>query len=355
MGRGSTALGASRGATSGVPAPCRAARFGVECAAVSPPATVPAPTVHPIRLTSAHLRRVIGEPPGPLTGFLANLAMHPVSGLTLEHARAARALRGRAGLHAGHPPPRRVGEPGHGDAGALGGGAARHRPRHVHHHDARGAGGAGGHSTGCRRAGSRRRWWAREAWQALQAHLATGKGALLVTAHFGNWEMLGEILIHRGVPLNALVRPLKGALNMRIAENRVRAGAGLIYPKGAVQEIGRRAEPRRVRVHAAGPGHPDEGRVRAVLREAGLHHAGHGGGGAADGRAGLGGDGRARRACACACTSRAPSRRRRRRRGRTPSPSTPRSSPRRSSGCIRQYPEQWLWLHRRWKYPPPSP
>jgi len=35
---------------------------------VSSPTSVPAPAVHPIRLTSNHLRRVIGEPPGPLTG-----------------------------------------------------------------------------------------------------------------------------------------------------------------------------------------------------------------------------------------------------------------------------------------------
>ncbi|WP_244221710.1 lysophospholipid acyltransferase family protein [Corallococcus exercitus] len=76
-----------------------------------------------------------------------------------------------------------------------------------------------------------------EAWAALKAHVATGKGALLVTAHFGNWELVGQMLIRWGIPLNALVRPLKGALNTRIAVNRLGAGAGLIYPKGAIQEI----------------------------------------------------------------------------------------------------------------------
>ncbi|MBU8896760.1 lipid A biosynthesis acyltransferase [Corallococcus sp. H22C18031201] len=76
-----------------------------------------------------------------------------------------------------------------------------------------------------------------EAFAALQARAATGKGAMLVTAHFGNWELAGQMLIRWGVPLNALVRPLKGALNTRIAENRLTAGAGLIYPRGAIQEI----------------------------------------------------------------------------------------------------------------------
>ena len=74
------------------------------------------------------------------------------------------------------------------------------------------------------------------AWEALKASVARGQGALLVTAHFGNWERAGKLLIQRGVPLNALVRPLKGALNMRIVDNRVAAGAGLIYPKGAIAQ-----------------------------------------------------------------------------------------------------------------------
>lgn len=83
-------------------------------------------------------------------------------------------------------------------------------------------------------------WVAPEApggdWEALKAHVATGRGALLVTAHFGNWERAGKLLPQWGVPLDALVRPLKGALNMRIVDNRVAAGVGLIYPKGAIAQ-----------------------------------------------------------------------------------------------------------------------
>ncbi len=74
------------------------------------------------------------------------------------------------------------------------------------------------------------------AWQALRERVDRGQGALLVTAHFGNWERAGKLLRHRGIPLNALVRPLKGALNMRIVDNRVASGVGLVYPKGAIAQ-----------------------------------------------------------------------------------------------------------------------
>jgi KDO2-lipid IV(A) lauroyltransferase len=75
-----------------------------------------------------------------------------------------------------------------------------------------------------------------EGWEALKASVARGQGALLVTAHFGNWERAGKMLLRRGIPVNALVRPLKGALNNRIVDNRLAAGAGLIYPKGAIRQ-----------------------------------------------------------------------------------------------------------------------
>ncbi|WP_224372889.1 lysophospholipid acyltransferase family protein [Hyalangium versicolor] len=320
---------------------------------MSLPATVPAPAVHPIRLTSSHLRRVIGEPPGPLTGFLANLALRWVAGLS--RGTRERLVRFVGGLAYSLGIRRRVAL----ENLAM---AMPELTEEQRHTIVRGT-----YLTMARTVlealADRDRMppdWekedvvGREAWLALQAHLATGKGALLVTAHFGNWEILGEVLIHRGVPLNALVRPLKGALNTRIAENRVRAGAGLIYPRGAVQELidavgrgesaymlldqaiptkgvfvpffgklasttpamavaaqrtgvpawvvmGVRDGPR-MRVHIEGPippPPPEEGKdpitEHTALVTAGLER------------------------------------------------------------IIRQYPEQWLWLHRRWKYAPPSP
>jgi KDO2-lipid IV(A) lauroyltransferase len=38
-----------------------------------------------------------------------------------------------------------------------------------------------------------------------------------------------------GLPFDVVVRPLKGAINARIVRNRLRSGVNLILPKGAVQ------------------------------------------------------------------------------------------------------------------------
>jgi len=319
---------------------------------VSSPASTPAPAVHPIRLTSTHLRRVIGEPPGPLLGFLANLAMGLVSGLrwsTREKlARFIGALAYTLGIR------RRVALENLAMAMPERSEQERHAiTRGVYITMARVVLEALADEYRLPQGWEQEEVVGAEAWKALQAHLATGKGALLVTGHFGNWELLGEILIHRGVPLNALVRPLKGALNTRIAENRVRAGAGLIYPKGAVQEtvaalnrgesvymlldqgiptkgvfvpffgrlasttpalavaaqrtgipawvvMGVRDGPR-MRVHIDGPFPPppaEEGKDPIIEHTAIVTAA--------------------------------------------------------LERVIRQYPEQWLWLHRRWKHTPPS-
>jgi len=70
---------------------------------------------------------------------------------------------------------------------------------------------------------------------AFERALALGKGLLIVTAHFGSWELLGEAVTRRGLPLNAVVRPLKGAFNAEVVAGRLRSGMRLIPQRGALR------------------------------------------------------------------------------------------------------------------------
>jgi Kdo2-lipid IVA lauroyltransferase/acyltransferase len=60
---------------------------------------------------------------------------------------------------------------------------------------------------------------------------------LLVSAHFGSWELFSEVMARRGVPLVAVVRPLKGAFNAHVIRSRLKAGVELIPPRGALVAI----------------------------------------------------------------------------------------------------------------------
>ncbi len=62
-------------------------------------------------------------------------------------------------------------------------------------------------------------------------------GVIVVTAHFGNWEALGETLVRAGIRLHAVVRPLKGAVNARIVAARQKIGLRIILPRGAVGQM----------------------------------------------------------------------------------------------------------------------
>lgn len=46
-----------------------------------------------------------------------------------------------------------------------------------------------------------------EGLDALRAAVGSGRGALLVTGHFGNWELGGASVAARGVPVDAVARP----------------------------------------------------------------------------------------------------------------------------------------------------
>jgi KDO2-lipid IV(A) lauroyltransferase len=76
-----------------------------------------------------------------------------------------------------------------------------------------------------------------EEGRAFERALAEGRGLLIVTAHFGSWELLGEAVTQQGLPLNAVVRPLKGAFNAEVVAGRVRSGMKLLPERDALRGV----------------------------------------------------------------------------------------------------------------------
>lgn len=196
-----------------------------------------------------------------------------------------------------------------------------------------------------------------EAWRALKAHVATGRGALIVTGHFGNWELLGDILVRRGITMTGLVRPLKGALNTRIARNRVDMGAGLIYPRGAIFEVGsavKRGESVLMLLDQALPAKsalfvPFFGRLASTTPTMAVAAKRTGAPvfvvtAVRSGR----GPARLRLQVEGPILPPAP--------GESEDPMTEHTARVTAAleRCIRKHPEQWMWLHRRWKVAPPQ-
>jgi KDO2-lipid IV(A) lauroyltransferase len=63
-----------------------------------------------------------------------------------------------------------------------------------------------------------------------------GKGALLLTPHFGNWELAGYLLALFGFDVAAIMRPLDNVyLNRYVVDVRRRTGLALIDKKGAME------------------------------------------------------------------------------------------------------------------------
>lgn len=188
--------------------------------------------------------------------------------------------------------------------------------------------------------------------RTIDRALTAGRGALVVTAHLGSWEVLGAELTRRGVPLHAVVRPLSGAFNAEVVAARVRSGLRLIPARGALPAA--LAALRRNEVvtvlldQAVGGRHalfvPFFGRPAATTPLVSV--------------AAL----RSGAPVFLALAPREEGRLRLRVEGPFPVPST--GNWRQDvwthtaeltaalERAIREHPDQWLWLHRRWKVPP---
>jgi KDO2-lipid IV(A) lauroyltransferase len=72
----------------------------------------------------------------------------------------------------------------------------------------------------------------------VEAALAAGRGALLVTAHIGNWELHGMAHGWLFGPIGVVARPLDNpALDARLCDVRRRPGNTVIYKKRALPQV----------------------------------------------------------------------------------------------------------------------
>lgn len=72
----------------------------------------------------------------------------------------------------------------------------------------------------------------------LKAAAAHGRGILLLTAHLGNWELLAAAHVHTGYPLSVVVRPLDSAvLDRLVTRFRERGGVEVIPKRRALRGV----------------------------------------------------------------------------------------------------------------------
>jgi KDO2-lipid IV(A) lauroyltransferase len=78
-----------------------------------------------------------------------------------------------------------------------------------------------------------------EGVEHIKAALAEGRGALYLTAHFGNWELLAASHLGAGLPpLNVVIRPLDNPfLDALVARGRERGQLRLIPKRAAVKGV----------------------------------------------------------------------------------------------------------------------
>lgn len=66
--------------------------------------------------------------------------------------------------------------------------------------------------------------------------LVDGRGVIMLTPHFGNFELMGYAIARLGLPLTAIMRPLDNVLlNEFVLRTRKASGLDLLFKKGAME------------------------------------------------------------------------------------------------------------------------
>lgn len=77
-------------------------------------------------------------------------------------------------------------------------------------------------------------------WDEMEGALSQGKGVMLVTGHYGNWEIAAATVAARGVPIAAIVRRQGNRLvDARLNELRARLGVEIVLQQDAPSRVPR--------------------------------------------------------------------------------------------------------------------
>lgn len=77
-----------------------------------------------------------------------------------------------------------------------------------------------------------------DGWEVLQAHVRAGRGVVIVTAHFGNWELAATATAIVGLPLTIITRKLaRLKINDYWIEARDRAGLRVLPSRDSLRDI----------------------------------------------------------------------------------------------------------------------
>jgi len=79
-----------------------------------------------------------------------------------------------------------------------------------------------------------------EGYERWQSANALGKGVVVAMAHFGNWELLGRACARRGIRFAVIVRNLRGRFNRAVTSWREEIGMGLLADRGSTMDALRR-------------------------------------------------------------------------------------------------------------------
>jgi KDO2-lipid IV(A) lauroyltransferase len=77
-----------------------------------------------------------------------------------------------------------------------------------------------------------------QGWEQVQAALSEGRGLIVLTAHLGNWELLGRWFAARGAPLTGVAREPEGqALGDYVRRMRESAGSTLLSKGSSARDL----------------------------------------------------------------------------------------------------------------------